>query len=390
MPTLIFKPRKDARLLEGHPWVYRGEVEKFQGAVQDGDIVEFRDHTGRFLGQGYVNRRSQIVARLMTTSRRTVDADLLRDRILAAAAFREKVVHNTNAYRVVYSESDLLPGLIVDRYDAYMVVQFLTLGMERWKETILDILTEVFQPEGIYERSDVSVRSHEGLPSVKQNVRGSCPPEVRIEDNGTVFQVDIFNGQKTGFFLDQRENRAVLSGFASGARVLDCFCHTGGFALAAGRGGAESVIGIDSATAAVTLAERNAELNEFTDRCQFREGNVFDELRVYNERRDQFDVVILDPPAFTRGKSSLSGATRGYKDINLQAMRLLTPGGYLMTCSCSYHMPEPLFRDILLDAACDAERTARIVEIRTQASDHPVLLAARETQYLKCLLLQVF
>lgn len=390
MPSLIFNPGKELRLHNGHPWVYEGEVETIRGTVEDGDIVELRDAHDRFLGQGYVNRRSQIIARLLTTSRRPVDADFFRQRIGAAIAFRNRFVHGTNAYRVVYSESDLLPGLIVDRYGPYLAVQVMTLGMARWKETVLDVLTEALRPEGIYERSDVSVREHEGLPQTKGLVRGSCPAEARIEEGNTTFLVDLVNGQKTGFFLDQRENRAAVRRLTAGARVLDGFCYTGGFGLAAAAGGAVEVTGIDLSASAVAMAERNAALNQMADRCRFRVGNMFDELRTYEAQRTRFDVIILDPPSFTRSKSSLAGATRGYKEINLRAMKLLTPGGYLATCSCSYHMTEPFFREMLVEAARDAERTARIVETRTQATDHPILLAARETQYLKCFILQVF
>jgi len=390
MPAIKFRPRKEKRMLSGHPWIYQAEIGDIDQGILDGDTAEIRDHRGRFLGRGYVNRKSQIVSRVLTYDETPVDEAMIRERITQAVSFREQVVRDTNACRLIYSESDRLPGIIVDRYDKVLVVQFMTLGMERWKEPILNILSDSFQPAGIYERSDVPVRAHEGLPAVSQLLRGMCPNEVIIQEDGITFIVDIVDGQKTGFFLDQRENRRLLSTFTDGARVLDCFCHTGGFALAAASGGAREIIGIDSSEAAVVLAERNAGQNGYSDRCNFFEGNVFDALRVYQEKREAFDVVVLDPPAFTRGKSTIPGAVRGYKDINLRAMRILNPGGYLLTCSCSYHMSESMFREVLTDAAQDAGRVVRIIENRTQAKDHPVLLAARETQYLKAVLLQVF
>ncbi|MEE2710645.1 MAG: class I SAM-dependent rRNA methyltransferase [Gemmatimonadota bacterium] len=390
MPAIKFRPRKEKRMLSGHPWIYQSEIGEIDQGILDGGTAEIRNHRGRFLGRGYVNRKSQIACRVLTYDDTPVDEALFKERIAQAVSFRKQVVRDTNACRLIYSESDRLPGIIVDRYDNVLVVQFMTLGMERWKEPILNVLTDIFQPAGIYERSDLPIRAHEGLPFVSQPLRGMCPNEVIIQEHGIKYIVDIVDGQKTGFFLDQRENRALLSTFTEGARVLDCFCHTGGFALAAASGGAKEVIGIDSSEAAIVMAERNAGQNGYTDRCNFLEGNVFDALRVYHEKREAFDAVVLDPPAFTRGKSSIPGAIRGYKDINLRAMRILNPGGYLLTCSCSYHMSEPMFRDVLTDAAQDAGRVVRIIENRTQPKDHPVLLAARETQYLKTVLLQVF
>ena len=387
-PVLIFKPRKENRLLNGHPWIYKTEVERIKGDFTDGDIVEFQDHRGRFLGQGYANTQSRIVARLLTTNRQIIDAVFFHERLMNAVSYREQWVHQTSACRAVYSESDLLPGLIVDRYGDYLVVQFLTLGMDSWRGTIVDILEDHFQPKGIIERSDTSIRRHEGLPAVKSILRGDCPDLVEIEEYDRAYLVDIMNGQKTGFFLDQRENRQVVADLASDARVLDGCCHTGGFTLAAAKGGAREVVGIDTSSDALTLARKNTVHNGMEARCRFIEGNIFDQLRVYNETKETFDLIVLDPPAFTKGKSSLPGAVRGYKDINMRALRLLSPGGYLVTCSCSYYMTDDLFCDVILDAACDAERTVRVAAFLTQAPDHPVLLAAPETRYLKCLVLQ--
>lgn len=389
LPALIFKPRKENRLLNGHPWIYNSEVDRIKGDFKDGDLVDFQDHRGRFLGRGYANTRSRIVGRLLTTGHDTIDASFFRDRIMAACRFRDQWVRHTTACRAVYSESDLLPGLIIDRYGDYLAVQFLTLGMDRWKETVLDILEDHFHPAGIIERSDVPIRQHEGLSDEKSVLRGDCPDMVEIQEHDRKYLVDVMHGQKTGFFLDQRENRQIVADLSDGARVLDGCCHTGGFSVAAARGGATEVIGIDLSNDALNLAQQNAVHNGVDDTCRFIEGNIFDSLRVYNEKQERFDLIILDPPAFTRGKKSIPGAVRGYKDINLRAMRMLSSGGYLITCSCSYHMTDDLFRDVVLDAACDAGRTVRIADFRTQAADHPILLAAPETQYLKCLVVQV-
>lgn len=358
--------------------------------VEDGGVADFKDHRGRVIGRGYVNRKSQIIARVLTFDSVDVDAAFFRERVTTAIALRDRVVEGSDAYRLIYSESDRLPGLIVDRYGDVLVVQFLTLGMEHWRDLVLATLSELVTPSGIYERSDSPIRAHEGLDKVSGPLTEDCPEEIVFRESGKSVIVDIAGGQKTGYFLDQRENRAVVEAWSAGARVLDCFCHTGGFALSAAAGGAREVVGIDSSAAAINMANRNAGLNAFGDRCHFYEGNVFDALRVYAENDETFDLIILDPPAFTRGKSTISGASRGYKDINLRAMQILRSGGLLMTCSCSFHMSEALFRDVLADSAKDAGRTVRIIETRTQARDHPVLHAARETQYLKCLLLQVF
>lgn len=389
MAALVFKPDQENRLLSGHPWIYKAEVDQIKGRFDDGDVVELLDSRKRFLGLGYINTKSQITARLLTTEHRSINAGFFRERLEAALAMRARLITDTSAYRLIYSESDLLPGLIVDRYGDYLAVQFLTLGMERWKATILDLLEERLQPAGIVERSDVTVRTHEGLPMIQGVVRGVCPERVSIHEHGVTYLVDVIHGHKTGFFLDQRENRAAARRLADGARVLDGCCHTGGFALAMAAGGAKEVVGIDNSAEALALARQNAAINHVEGRCRFEEGNIFDMLRAY-QQEDRFDVVILDPPAFTRGKSSLPGAIRGYKDINLNAMRLLVPGGFLVTCSCSYHMTDDLFRDVILQAANDVGRTVRVIEFRGQAPDHPTLLAAPETHYLKCVVLQVF
>ena len=390
MPALLLRKGKEIRILSGHPWVYASEVEREKGSFEDGDVVDVRDHSGRFLGRGYANRRSEIVARILTDRKEPVDEALFRARIEAALTHRKAVVHDTDAYRVIFSEGDLMPGLIVDRYGAYLVVQFLTLGMEKHKDTIVRCLGELVRPEGIYERSDVTVRQYEGLPPSSGFLQGTFETQIPVHEHSVGFVADIAGGQKTGLFLDQRENRYAIRELISGARVLDCFCYGGGFGIHAARFGASEVVGIDQSEEAVAAANRNAELNGVSEKCRFEVGNAFDRLSAYDEAHNSpFDVAILDPPAFTRSSDAVGRAIKGYKEINLRAMKILVPGGYLVTCSCSYHISETTFRNVVLEAARDARRAIRLVESRTQARDHPILLGARETQYLKCLILQV-
>lgn len=389
MPALHLRKGREIRIRSGHPWVYAAEVEREKGVFEDGDVVDIRDHQGRFLGRGYVNRRSEIVARMLTDRKEPIDEAFLRGRIQAALAYRERVVRDTEAYRVVFSEGDFLPGLIVDRYGPVLVVQFLTLGMEKRREIILACLDELLQPEAIYERSDVVVRQYEGLPQVRQVLKGSLDTKVPVREHGFAFVADIAQGQKTGLFLDQRENHEAFRGLVSGGRVLDGFCYTGAFGIHAAGYGAAEVLGIDQSEEAVAAATRHADLNGVADRCRFEVGNAFDRLSAFDRAHTRFDLVILDPPAFTRSSDAVGRAIKGYKEINLRAAKILVSGGYLVTCSCSYHVSENTFRNVVLEAVRDAGRSARLVEGRTQARDHPILLAARETQYLKCLILQV-
>ncbi|MEW6448014.1 MAG: class I SAM-dependent rRNA methyltransferase [Bacillota bacterium] len=391
MAKVFILPGKEKRVLSGHPWVYRAEVREVKGDFEPGDVVEVYDARNRFLGRGYANPASQIFIRLLTRRQdEAVDREFFRRRLETAANYRCKVVQNTNAWRLVNAEADFLPALVVDRYGDCLVVQFLALGIERFKSEIVGLLVELFNPRGIYERSDVSVREREGLTPVAGPLYGEVPQSVEIEEYGVCFRVDLHTGQKTGFFLDQRENRRAVAELALGARILDCFCYTGGFAVSAACGGAASVVGLDASGSALTLAAENAALNSVAEKCVFYEANCFDELRRLADAGTRFDMIILDPPAFTKSKEALPGALRGYKEINLRAMKLLPPGGYLVTCSCSYHLTEDLFLDVVAAAACDARRTLRLIEVRRQARDHPMLLAAPETYYLKCGIFQVF
>jgi len=389
MPSMILRKGRDQRLKAGHPWIYAGEVERFRGECEDGDVIDVKDHRERPMAFAHVNRRSQIVGRVLSAHREPAGGTFLRDRIAEAVAFRRRLGLDVKVGRLVYSEADFLPGLIVDRYGGWLVAQIMTLGMDRWRGQIVEALGELFQPEGIYERSDLSVREHEGLPAVKGPLRGELRglPEVCLD--GLKMRVDLVNGQKTGLFLDQRQNWALAGRYAQGARVLDAFCYTGGFGLHAAKGGAASVLGLDISEDAVALARSNAGLNGLEERCVFEAGNAFDRLRKLEAEGERFDLVALDPPSFTRSKGGVEGATRGYKEINLRAFKILNPGGVLVTCSCSYHMSEEAFRGVVNEAAQDARRRVRLAEVRTQAPDHPILPGARETQYLKCLVLQV-
>lgn len=374
----------------GHPWIYRTEVAGIEGDINPGDIVEVLDYRGRFVGRGYINPASQIMVRIMTRNRdEAIDHSFFRRRIKAALDYRKKVVRNTNAYRVVFTEADFIPGLVVDRFGDYLALQTLTLGIDRHRETIVDVLRELVSPAGIYERNDVNVRELEGLPLRTGFIGDEFNTVVEIVENGRFFEVDLAGGQKTGYFLDQRENRMALEYLCGGTRVLDCFCHTGTFSIYSAGFGAREVLGIDISGAALSMASKNAVRNGVEGICAFREGNSFDELRAMERAGEKFDMIILDPPAFTKSKRALEGAVRGYKEINLRAMKLLNPGGFLITCSCSYHMSEGLFIEVINDAALDAGRLARMAEVRRQAKDHPMLAASPETYYLKCVILQV-
>jgi len=377
-------PGREKRLLAGHLWVYGGEIQDVVGPCQPGDVVEVYTSRKRFLGVGYYNPFSQITVRLLAREKTKIDREFFRKRLLEAGLYRDLLLSETNAYRLVSSEGDFLPGLIVDQYGEYLVVQFLTLGMERQREVILSLLKELFFPRGIYERSEGSSREKEGLPGREGLLWGEVPPRICIREGDLRFYVDIYRGQKTGFFLDQRENRKVLQGLCQGKRVLDCFCYTGGFAVAAAKGGAREVVAVDISPRALEGGRDNAQLNQVEDRIRWVEANCFDQLRLLERAGEKFDVVVLDPPAFTKSKESLPSALRGYKEINLRALKLLHPGGVLFTCSCSYHLTEPLFWQVVLEAAQDAGRFLRLIEFRRQARDHIILPTVPETYYLKC------
>lgn len=380
---VVISQRGAERLRSGHLWVYRSDVRSSDAAA--GDIVRLTDDHGNFLGRAFYSDRSQITIRLLTREDVPVDRAFFLARIRSAAENRKRVVEDTEAFRLVYSEADLLPSLIVDRYSDFLVIQTLSQGAERMKDDFVSILTELFTPRGILERNDPRVRDLEGLPRRVSLLTGEVPPEIEARRNGIRFLHDLHKGQKTGGFLDQRENHRAAITYASG-EVLDCFTYQGGFALTiASR--ATQVEAIDMSAAALDVARRNQELNGMRN-VAFREANAFDVLKAYDESRRQFDMVILDPPAFAKNRESVAAAVRGYKEINLRALKLLKPGGCLITCSCSYHISESLFLQLIAEAANDARRSVQIVERRTQSRDHPILLTMPETLYLKCLILR--
>lgn len=351
--------------------------------------MDVRAYRGHWLGRGFLNRRSALTLRFLTHRSETVDDAFFRRRLADAWTYRQPMLLSTDACRVVHGEGDLLPGLIVDRYGPVLVVQTLTLGMDVRRDLLLTLLEELLRPEAIYERNDPRVRALEGLPQRSGWLRGERDPLVEIRDGPARFLVDVARGQKTGFFLDQRDNRMAAAALVKDMAVFDVFCYTGGFAVLAALGGARSLVAVDSSEEALLLARRNAELNGVAGRCTFVQANAFEELRRRADEGARFDAVILDPPPFAPAKEALPRAAAGYKEINLRAFKLLRPGGLLVTCSCSSHMTEMLLQQVVADAAVDAKREVRLVESRGHARDHPVHPAMPETRYLTCLILQV-
>jgi 23S rRNA (cytosine1962-C5)-methyltransferase len=388
MPTITLAPGKEARILGGHPWIYRSEIAQVDREIGAGEVAFVRDHRGKLLGQAAVNLRSQIAGRMLTATDEPIDRAFFLRRIRAALARPGRTTLGPDACRLVFSEGDRLPGLIVDRYAHCLVLQLLTAGMDRVRELLVSVLAEVTGSQTIFERSDAGARHLEGLEPRTGFLAGGGETGVWIDEDGVAFFVEVAHGQKTGFFLDQRENRQAVRARAAGRSVLDCFCYAGGFSVSAAAGGAARTLGVDLSEQALAWAAQSAERNGLADRCAFQAANAFDLLKSASRARRSFDLVILDPPAFSKGRQALAGALRGYKEINLRAMRLLPPGGLLVTCSCSYHVDLPMFLEMLRSAAADAQREFRILDTRTQARDHPVLLAAKETQYLKCVILE--
>jgi 23S rRNA (cytosine1962-C5)-methyltransferase len=372
------------RVRNGHLWIYRSDVLDV-GDAEGGSIVMVRDQHGNFVGQSLFSSTSQITLRLLSQTEEPIDRDWWRHRILEAAQ-RRHLSGETNAYRLVYSEGDLLPSLIIDRYYDVFVIQTLSQGTEALKSMLVELLVEEFAPRAVIERNDVKVRLLEGLKMVASTLYGPPIEQLEIVQDSIRFLVAPLGGQKTGSFLDQRENRRAARAVAHG-RGLDCFTFNGAFALYLA-GACESVIGIDISEEALDIASRNAELNSLTN-LEFREANVFDALRDMENAGERFDTIVLDPPAFAKNRGSIKAAARGYKEINLRALKLLNPGGVLITCTCSYHMPEEMFIGIIAEAAIDAHCRLQVIERRTQASDHPILLSVPETYYLKCVIVRV-
>lgn len=381
---MVISPRGVERIHLGHLWVYRSDIRTAQ--AEPGTVVRLSDQRGRFQGRAFYSDKSQIAIRLLTREDKPIDRAFFTHRLQQAIAYRERVVENSEAFRLVYSEADLLPSLIVDRYGDYLVVQTLSQGSERHKNLLVEILVELLSPKGIVERNDPKVRLLEGLEQKISVLHGEVPPEIQVRENGILFAYDLAKGQKTGSFLDQRENHWAARRYASGA-VLDCFGYQGGFGLTVADR-CEQVEVIEMAPGAIEAARKNQDLNGISN-VYFREGNTFDLLKEYDEAGRRFRMIILDPPAFAKNRDSIPAAQRGYREINLRALKLIEPGGYLITCSCSYHVNEALFLQIVAEAANDAKRNVTVVERRSQARDHPILLTMPETHYLKCMIIRV-
>lgn len=385
---VILKKGEHKKIVEGSPWIYENEIFKIEGFFSPGDIVDVYDFSRSFIGRGYINPNSKIRVRILTRKEEEIDREFFKERILKAWEYRKKLGY-LDSCRLVFAEADFIPGLIIDKFNDIFVIQTLALGIDRFKDLIVDILDELFQPKGIYERNDASVRELEGLPLIKGFLRGNFDTKIIIEENGLKVIVDVENGQKTGYFLDQRENRASLKGIVEGAEVLDVFCYTGGFSLHALKYGAKEVVAVDSSSYALNLARENAKLNGYENKIEFIEENAFDLLRRFHKEGRSFDVVILDPPAFAKSQKNLDSALRGYKEINLRAMKIIRDGGFLITCSCSQHVTRELFERVIEDASYDANRILRLIEFRYQAKDHPILISHPESLYLKCGIYQV-
>lgn len=397
MPNAVVTLKKGAgrTLKEGGPWIYDNEIESIMGRFTDGDIVLVHDFDGYPLGRGFINRNSKLTVRMMTRNRDTeVDESFIRMRVKNAWEYRKKVMDDISSCRVIFGEADFLPGLVVDKFADVLVVESLALGIDRFKEMIIDILKELMEADGIhirgvYERSDAKVREQEGMERYKGFIGAPFDTKVEIVENGVRYYVDVKDGQKTGFFLDQKYNRRAAAKLCKGARVLDCFTHTGSFALNAGMAGAEHVTGVDASELGVAQARENAALNGLEDRVEFICEDVFDLLPRLEKQGEKFDVVILDPPAFTKSRSSVKKAVKGYREINLRGMKLVKDGGYLATCSCSHFMDPELFTQTIGQAARNVHKRLRQVEFRTQAPDHPILWGAGDSYYLKFYIFQV-
>ncbi|KAB0670485.1 class I SAM-dependent rRNA methyltransferase [Oryzomonas sagensis] len=390
MIRIVLHKNEDKRIKSGHPWVFSNEIREVsdKGAAP-GAAAELYDAGGGFIGCGHYNPRSLIAFRLLSRHQTDLDQpEFYEQRVACALAHRRVLYPGMATFRAVYGESDFLPGLVVDKYGDHLSVQFLSAGMDVRRALVVEALQRVFAPAGIIARNDVGVRQLEGLEERVEVLAGEIPDLVEMEENGLRFQVNLREGQKTGGFLDQKENHLLLKGISEGKTVLDCFCYTGSWAVHAASFGAASALGIDISARAVAQAARNAELNGLAGRATFEECDAFERLRSLHHEGRRFGVVVMDPPAFVKSRKNIAEATKGYLTVNRRALELLEPGGYLITCSCSYHMGREPFRDLLTQAARLAKREVRLVSARAQAPDHPVLLSFPESEYLKCFVVQ--
>jgi 23S rRNA (cytosine1962-C5)-methyltransferase len=389
MKKLHLKRKITNRIANGHPWIFANEVEKVQGSPEAGAIVDVYFHDGKFVGKGYFNQQSQIIVRLLTHDKKVeINDEFFLTKIRECWAYRQKLGYKENC-RLVFGEADGLPQLIIDKFNDYFVIQTLALGIDVWKPAIVNALQTVFKPKGIFERNDVPVRELEGLPQQKGFLSEPFDAKIIINENGLKFYVDLENGQKTGYFLDQQDNRRAIQNIVKGADVLGAFTYTGTFEIHAASYGAKSVLGLDISENAVQQANKNAELNGLENIVRFEAANAFDVLKQWTKEDKRYDVVMLDPPAFTKSRANIQKAITGYKEINLRGMKLVRPGGFLVTSSCTNLVQPELFLQIIDMAAKDARRKIRQVVFQTQSADHPIIWNIENTQYLKFLIVEV-
>ncbi|HJS53901.1 MAG TPA: class I SAM-dependent rRNA methyltransferase [Chitinophagaceae bacterium] len=389
MIKVFLRKQISKRIAEGHPWIFSNEVDRIEGTVAGGEVVTVFTHDKKFVGSGYINPRSQIIVRLLTRDRDDViNEDFFYRQLLYCWEYRKKIGYVENC-RLVFGEADLLPQLIIDKFNDFLVVQTLALGMDVWKPAIVNALNKIFQPKGIYERNDVPVRELEGMIQQKGFLSAPFDTNIIINENGLRFNVDIENGQKTGYFLDQQDNRRAIQHIVKGADVLGAFTYTGTFEIHAAHYGARSVLGLDISDNAVMQANKNAALNGLENICKFQTANAFDVLKQWSREEKKYDVVMLDPPAFTKSRETLQKAIAGYKEINLRGMKLVKPGGFLVTSSCTSLVDAELFLQIIDVAAKDAKRKLRQVSFQTQSPDHPIIRGIENTHYLKFIIAEV-
>ncbi len=387
--TKVFLKRKIAnRIFNGHPWIFLNEVEKINGNVNAGDIVDIYYADEKFCGRGYINPKSQIIVRLLTRKNEAIDASFFYKKIEQAWQYRQKIGYTENC-RLIFGEADELPALIIDKFNDYFVIQTLAYGIDIWKPAIVEALQKLFSPKGIYERNDVPVRELEGLPQLKGFLSAAFDTNIVIKENGLQFYVDIENGQKTGYFLDQQDNRRAIKQIVKNANVLGAFTYTGTFEIHAAHYGAKSVLGLDISANAVAQANKNAELNGLAHICKFEAMNAFDVLKIWAKEEKKYDVVMLDPPAFTKSRENIQKAITGYKEINLRGMKLIENGGFLVTSSCTNLVQPDLFLQTIEMAAKDARKKIKQVVFNAQASDHPIIWGLDNTNYLKFLIVEV-
>lgn len=389
MIRVVLKRKISNRVVNGHPWVFANEVQQIHGSAEPGDTVTVETHDGKFVGKGYINPKSQILVRILTRKKaEEINEEFFLQRIKTAWEYRKRIGYTENC-RLIFGEADEMPQLIIDKFNDYFVLQTLAFGIDKWKPAIVDALQKIFSPKGIYERNDVPVRELEGMPIHKGFLSAPFDTNIIINENGLKFHVDIENGQKTGYFLDQQDNRRAIQHIVKGADVLGAFCYTGTFEIHAASYGAKSVLGLDISGKAIEQSNRNAKLNGLEDICTFQEVNAFDALKQWSKEGKTWDVVMLDPPSFTKTRDNIQKAITGYKEINLRGMKLVKPGGFLVTSSCTNLVQPELFLETIQMAAWDARRKLRQVVFQTQSADHPIIHGMENTNYLKFLIVQV-